>query len=119
MNLKILLALLPNVIFKKIGAIWDSMAQTTTTAIDFAHTNINPPPTMEQKWMYVLSKNVEHYNKTLRYPKSANSKDTINEIAENVRNNKSKKDLILYRQITKYGFENMLRSKIHEKYRPL
>ena len=60
MNLKISLALLPNVIFKKIGAIWDSMAQTTTTAIDFAHTNINPPPTMEQKWMYVLSKNVEH-----------------------------------------------------------
>ena len=109
MNLKILLALLPNVIFKKIGAIWDSMAQTTTTAIDFAHTNINPPPTIEQKWMYVLSKNVEHYNKTLRYPKSANSKDTINEIAENVRNNKSKKDLILYRQITKYGFENMLK----------
>ena len=109
MNLKILLALLPNVILKKIGAIWDSMAQTTTTAIDFAHKNINPPPTMEQKWMYVLSKNVEHYNKTLRYPKSANSKDTINEIAENVRNNKSKKDLILYRQITKYGFENMLK----------
>lgn len=47
--------------------------------------------------MNVLSKNVEHYNKTLRYPESTNSKDRINEIAEineiakNVRNNKSKK----------------------------
>ena len=114
MNLKILTALLPNVNLKKFGSIWDSMAQTATTAIDFAHTNINPPPTMEQKWMNVLSKNVEHYNKTLRYPESTNSKDRINEIAEineiakNVRNNKSKKDLILYRQITNEGYENML-----------
>ena len=64
--------------------------------------------------MNVLSKNVEHYNKTLRYPESTNSKDRINEIAEineiakNVRNNKSKKDLILYRQITNEGYENML-----------
>lgn len=96
--------------FKHIGAGWDKLAPDTDTAIQFAHTHINPEPqrmidmnhyTME----YCLAHSGESVNERFRQ----NRCDKVDlQIAEMVASHTTDTDLVLYRGVCDHVFDLMI-----------
>ncbi len=95
--------------FKHIGAGWDKLAPDTDTAIQFAHTHINPEPqrmidinhyTME----YCLAHSGESVNERFRQ----NRCEKVDlQIAEMVASHTTDTDLVLYRGVCDHVFDLM------------
>lgn len=95
--------------FKHIGAGWDKLAPDADTAIQFAHTHINPEPqrmidmnhyTME----YCLAHSGESVNERFRQNR-CNKVDL--QIAEMVASHTTDTDLVLYRGVCDHVFKLM------------
>lgn len=95
---------------KKTGANWDKLAPTKDTAIDFAHTHINPEPvqmidTYRYSWEYCLAHSGEMLNDRLRGDRLD---DDDRSIMEMVSKHSCDTDLVLYRGVHDEIFSMML-----------
>ena len=95
--------------FKHIGASWDELAPDTNTAIDFAHTHINPEP---QKMIdinhYTMEYCLAHSGETINERYRQNRPEKIDlQIAEMVASHTTDTDLVLYRGVCEHVYELM------------
>ena len=94
---------------KHIGTSWDKLAPDTNTAIDFAHTHINPEP---QKMIdinhYTMEYCLAHSGETINERYRQNRPEKIDlQIAEMVASHTTDTDLVLYRGVCEHVYELM------------
>ena len=94
---------------KHIGADWDNLAPDKDTAIEYAHSHINPEPEQmidenHYSMQYCFAHSGESVNERFRQ----NRADNIDlQIAEMVASNTTDTDLVLYRGVCDYVFDLM------------
>lgn len=94
---------------KHTGADWDQLAPAEETAIEFAHTNINPEPErMIDVYHYSMEYCLAHNGETLNERFRSDRPDQIDlQIAETVSKQKNKVPLVLYRGVCEYVYQLM------------
>lgn len=95
--------------FKHIGAGWDKLTPDTDTAIQFAHTHINPEPQRmidmnHYTQEYCLAHSGESINERFRQDRCIK---VDLQIAEMVSSHTTDTDLVLYRGVCDYVFDYM------------
>ena len=98
-----------NGIIKNTGANWDKLAPTKENAIEFAHVNINPEPqqkinTDKYSLEYCLAHSGESLNEHLRNNRLNKTDEAISNM---VSTHSCKTDLVLYRGICDYVYDQM------------
>lgn len=94
-----------------VGKRWDKLSQTKETAIQFAHSNINPEPKRfldEAHQKYSKEYELAHYGDYINWRFRKNSPDKGDlEMVDMVENHTTKTDLVLYRGVDDDVFELM------------
>lgn len=95
---------------KKISEKWDAMAQSEDTAIDFAHTNINPEPVrMLDQYKCSYEYYLGHYGESINTRFREDRQDADDrEAVEMVASHKNAVPLVLYRGVCEAVFDQMV-----------
>lgn len=93
-----------------IGASWDKLAPDKASAIDFAHSHINPEPEqMTDQNKYSLEYCLAHSGETINERYRNNRTDPIDrEIGDMVATHSTDTDLVLYRGVCNHIFDLMI-----------